>query len=199
MDGPRQRPSTPRPASCRVDADVQQLAECATGAVREVLGRSPIVEAPARYGTSRQTLHNWRRRIEQEGMPGLLDRSRRPRSVPRVCPPRWRPRSASCVTVVIEDTHYRILHGEDELAVRPRKNLEPITRLYVKGMGARKGRQGSPDDKPSRKSRHRTPTTNDNAFLPARSNPPNNRSVPTAGPEGSSRRFPTGRRPVLLS
>jgi hypothetical protein len=56
------------------------------------------------------------------------------------------------VTVVIEDTHYRILHGEDELAVRPRKNLGPITRLYVKGMGTRKDRQGSPDDKPSRKS-----------------------------------------------
>ncbi|MFI9568761.1 hypothetical protein ACIHCN_36295 [Streptomyces rishiriensis] len=54
------------------------------------------------------------------------------------------------VTVVIEDTHYRILHGEDELAVRPRKNLEPITRLYVKGMGTQKDRQGSPDDKPSR-------------------------------------------------
>ncbi|MDO0929544.1 hypothetical protein QQY24_30725 [Streptomyces sp. TG1A-8] len=33
------------------------------------------------------------------------------------------------VTIVIEDTHYRILHGEDELAVRPRKNLGPITRL----------------------------------------------------------------------
>ncbi|MCD9875773.1 hypothetical protein LJ657_19325 [Streptomyces sp. NR30] len=56
------------------------------------------------------------------------------------------------VTVVIEDTHYRILHGEDELAVRPRKNLGPITRLYVKGMGTQKDRQGSPDDKPSRKS-----------------------------------------------
>ncbi|MFI1377711.1 hypothetical protein ACH4UY_37740 [Streptomyces longwoodensis] len=56
------------------------------------------------------------------------------------------------VTVVIEDTHYRILHGEDELAVRPRKNPGPITRLYVKGMGTQKDRQRSPDDKPSRKS-----------------------------------------------
>lgn len=56
------------------------------------------------------------------------------------------------VTVVIEDTHFRILHGEDELAVRPRKNPGPITRLYVKGMGTQEDRQGSPDDKPSRKS-----------------------------------------------
>ncbi|MGW4788569.1 hypothetical protein [Streptomyces sp. NPDC004230] len=56
------------------------------------------------------------------------------------------------VTVVIEDTHYRILHGEDELAVRPRKNLGPITRLYAKGMDTQKDRQESPDDKPSKKS-----------------------------------------------
>lgn len=56
------------------------------------------------------------------------------------------------VTVVIEDTHFRILHGEDELAVRPRKNPGPITRLYVKGTGTQRDRQGSPDDKPSKKS-----------------------------------------------
>ncbi|MFJ8927991.1 hypothetical protein ACIRLA_15560 [Streptomyces sp. NPDC102364] len=56
------------------------------------------------------------------------------------------------VAVVIEDTHYRILHGEDQLAVRPRKNTGPITRLYVKGMGTQKDRQVSPDDEPSRKS-----------------------------------------------
>ncbi|GGL80800.1 hypothetical protein GCM10010095_77160 [Streptomyces anthocyanicus] len=56
------------------------------------------------------------------------------------------------VTVVIEDTHYQSLHGEDELAVRPRKNREPITRLYVKGVGTQQDRQGSPDDEPSRNS-----------------------------------------------
>jgi hypothetical protein len=37
------------------------------------------------------------------------------------------------VTVVIEDTHFRILHGEEEIAVRPRKDLTPIIRLYVRG------------------------------------------------------------------
>ena len=62
--------------------DVQQLAEYRYRAVREVLGGSPIGEVAARYGTSRQTLHSWRRRFEQEGMPGLLDRSRRPRNSP---------------------------------------------------------------------------------------------------------------------
>ncbi len=38
------------------------------------------------------------------------------------------------VTVIIEDTCYRILHGEEELAVKPRKDTSPITRLYVRGM-----------------------------------------------------------------
>ncbi|MER5201480.1 hypothetical protein ACWD3J_49530 [Streptomyces sp. NPDC002755] len=47
--------------------DVQPLAEYRYRAVREVLG-----EAAARYDTSRQTLHSWRRRSELEGMPGLL-------------------------------------------------------------------------------------------------------------------------------
>jgi transposase len=51
-------------------------------AVREVLGGSPIGEVAARYGTSRQSLYVWRRRFEAEGMPGLADRSRRPRSSP---------------------------------------------------------------------------------------------------------------------
>lgn len=62
--------------------DIQQLAEYRYRAVREVLGGSPIGEVAARYGTSRQTLHTWRRRFENEGMPGLLDRSRRPRNSP---------------------------------------------------------------------------------------------------------------------
>ncbi|MEU9110151.1 helix-turn-helix domain-containing protein [Streptomyces xanthophaeus] len=79
-----------------VVVDVQQLAEYRYRAVREVLGGSPIGEVAARYGTSRQTLHSWRRRFEQEGMPGLPDRSRRPRTSPLACPPRWKPRSASC-------------------------------------------------------------------------------------------------------
>jgi hypothetical protein len=37
------------------------------------------------------------------------------------------------VTVVIEDTHFRILHGDQELAIKPRKDTSPITRLYVRG------------------------------------------------------------------
>jgi transposase InsO family protein len=57
------------------------------------------------------------------------------------------------VTVVIEDTHLRIQHGEEEIAVRPRRNLKPITRFHVTGAGANpKDRQASPDDKSSKMS-----------------------------------------------
>lgn len=57
------------------------------------------------------------------------------------------------VTVVIEDTHLRILHGDEEIAVRPRRNLKPITRLHVTGAGVNpRSRQASPDDKTSSES-----------------------------------------------
>jgi hypothetical protein len=60
------------------------------------------------------------------------------------------PRHAgTIVTVVVEDTHLRVLHGEEEIAVRPRRSLAPITRFHVTGAGAR---QTSADDKPSKTS-----------------------------------------------
>lgn len=40
------------------------------------------------------------------------------------------------VTVVIEDTHYRVLHDGEGLAIRPRKDTSPVTRLHVRGKGA---------------------------------------------------------------
>nr|WP_199827071.1 IS481 family transposase [Streptomyces sp. WM6378] len=55
-------------------------------AVCEVLGGSPIGEVAERYGTTRQSLHTWRKRFEQEGLPGLTDRSRRPRTSPARLP-----------------------------------------------------------------------------------------------------------------
>jgi transposase InsO family protein len=62
--------------------DQQALAEYRYRAVREVLGGSPIGEVAERYGTTRQSLHSWRKRFEAEGMAGLVDRSRRPKSSP---------------------------------------------------------------------------------------------------------------------
>jgi transposase InsO family protein len=62
--------------------DQQALAEYRYRAVREVLGGSPIGEVAERFGTTRQSLHSWRGRFEAEGMPGLVDRSRRPKTSP---------------------------------------------------------------------------------------------------------------------
>ncbi|OBI95751.1 transposase [Mycobacterium alsense] len=57
------------------------------------------------------------------------------------------------VTVVIEDTHLRVLHGEEEVAVRPRRNLKPITRFHVTGAGASTPNgQACLDDNPSKMS-----------------------------------------------
>ncbi|MCW5252881.1 helix-turn-helix domain-containing protein [Streptomyces sp. SHP 1-2] len=62
--------------------EVQQLAGHRYRDVREVLRGSPISEVVAKDDTSSQTRHCWRRRFEQEGLPGLLDRSHRPRNSP---------------------------------------------------------------------------------------------------------------------
>jgi transposase len=62
--------------------DQQATVEYRYRAVREVLAGSPIGEVAARYGTSRQSIHAWRKRFEAEGLPGLEDRSRRPRTSP---------------------------------------------------------------------------------------------------------------------
>jgi transposase InsO family protein len=66
--------------------DQQALVEYRYRAVREVLSGSPIGEVAVRYGTSRQSVHTWRARFQQEGMLGLADRSRRPKSSPNRLP-----------------------------------------------------------------------------------------------------------------
>ncbi|SIS25044.1 Helix-turn-helix domain-containing protein, partial [Microbispora rosea] len=66
--------------------DQQALVEYRYRAVREVRAGSPIGEVAARYGTSRQSVHTWRQRFQQEGLPGLADRSRRPRTSPTRLP-----------------------------------------------------------------------------------------------------------------
>jgi transposase InsO family protein len=38
----------------------------------------PIVEVASRFGVSRQAVHRWLRRYEDQGLPGLVDRSHRP-------------------------------------------------------------------------------------------------------------------------
>ncbi|MGW4370956.1 IS481 family transposase [Nocardia takedensis] len=60
----------------------EALVEYRYRAVCEVLGGAPIGEVAVRYGTTRQSLDTWRRRFRSEGMAGLSDRSRRPRTSP---------------------------------------------------------------------------------------------------------------------
>lgn len=112
--------------------DAQALVEYRYRAVLEVLGGSPIGEVAARYGTSRQSLHTWRRRFEQEGMPGLADRSRRPRSSPHRLPaeiealvcelrrqhPRWGAR--------------RLVYELDRCGVRPVPGRATVHRVLVR-------------------------------------------------------------------
>jgi len=63
--------------------DREALAEYRYRAVLEVLSGAAIGEVAARYGTSRQSLHTWRQRFQDEGRLGLLDRSRRPHHSPQ--------------------------------------------------------------------------------------------------------------------
>jgi transposase InsO family protein len=56
------------------------------GAVLEVLNGAPAAEVALRYGTSRQSIYNWKARYEHGGQPGLKDRSRRPHTSPQRMP-----------------------------------------------------------------------------------------------------------------
>src|SRR3954468_15305907 len=51
-------------------------------AVRAVLAGASVTEVAAVVGVSRVSVHAWLRRYLTEGLPGLADRSHRPRSCP---------------------------------------------------------------------------------------------------------------------
>ena len=51
-------------------------------AVLDVAAGVAVTEVADRYGVSRQSVHAWVRRYEQDGLGGLTDRSRRPESCP---------------------------------------------------------------------------------------------------------------------
>lgn len=52
----------------------------------EVRNGAPVSEVAARYGTSRQSVYGWKARCESDGIGGLADRSRRPRTSPARMP-----------------------------------------------------------------------------------------------------------------
>src|SRR5512144_2794430 len=111
-------------------------------AVLEVLAEVPVVEVAARFGVSRQAVHRWVARYRDEGLEGLSDRSKRPKSSPgqvcaeieaQVCElrrthPRWGPRRlrAELARRGVEplphrSSIYRILVRFDLVAAQPRK------------------------------------------------------------------------------
>ncbi|WBC13425.1 IS481 family transposase [Micromonospora sp. WMMA1998] len=111
-------------------------------AVMECLGGTPKTEVAARYGVSRQTIHNWLARYAAEGIKGLEDRSHRPHVCPhRVDPstealvcelrrdhPRWGPRRLrfeagrrGVTPAPARATVYRILRRNNLVPAVPRK------------------------------------------------------------------------------
>jgi transposase len=65
---------------------VQWLVEHRLRAVLEVRNGSPVAEVAARYGASRQSVYRWKARYERDGVTGLEEKSRRPRTSPRRMP-----------------------------------------------------------------------------------------------------------------
>jgi transposase InsO family protein len=111
-------------------------------AVMEVISGAPVTEVAARYGVSRQAVHNWIGRYSREGLAGLADHSHRPRSQPRqldsgveaqICQfrgahSRWGPRRlayelarAGVTPVPSLSTIYRVLVRNGLVAARKRK------------------------------------------------------------------------------
>jgi transposase len=63
-------------------SDRAWLVEQRYRAVREVLDGSPVAEVAARYGVSRQSIYSGKRKYEHDGVAGLAEASRRPRTSP---------------------------------------------------------------------------------------------------------------------
>ncbi|RBM10032.1 hypothetical protein DEH69_22830 [Streptomyces sp. PT12] len=65
---------TARPTQVRIEQRYR--------AVLEVLDGSLVSEVAVRYGASRQTVYTWKSKHEAEGLGGLREKSRRPRTSP---------------------------------------------------------------------------------------------------------------------
>jgi transposase InsO family protein len=101
-------------------------------AVLEVLEGAPVTQVARQYGASRQSVHNWLRRFQAEGVDGLVERSRRPNTSPTrlsaeiealICElrrayPRWGPR--------------RIAHELGQRGVAPAPGRTTVYRVLVR-------------------------------------------------------------------
>jgi transposase InsO family protein len=111
-------------------------------AVMEVISGAPVTEVAARYGVSRQAVHNWIAKYKNDGLAGLADHSHRPHVQPRqihsdiealishlrTAHPRWGPRrlayelaKAGIDPVPSRSTIYRVLVRHGLVPARKRK------------------------------------------------------------------------------
>jgi transposase len=111
-------------------------------AVLEAAAGVPVTEVAARFGVSRQSVHGWVRRHQEDGLGGLMDRPRRPESCPHqvsaeieavVCElrrahPRWGPlrlahelAKTGVVPAPSRMSVYRVLVRHGLIGPQPRK------------------------------------------------------------------------------
>ncbi|RAO54971.1 hypothetical protein LUPAC06_04273 [Micromonospora saelicesensis] len=104
-------------------------------AVMECLGGTPKTEVAARYGVSRQTIHNWLGRYAAEGIKGVEDRSHRP----HVCPHRVDASTEALVcelrrslTVVLDENTVTVYDADTPIKAVPRRSTTDLNRTKAK-------------------------------------------------------------------
>ena len=102
-------------------------------AVAEVLrAHVPVTEVAERYGVSRQSIHAWIKRYQDQGMEGLLDRSHRPVHVPEQISP-----EVEAAICEMRRKHPRygpvtLLYWLDKKGVRPLPSRTTVYRVLVR-------------------------------------------------------------------
>ena len=115
-------------------------------------GGVPIKDLCSELGVHRDTLHTWRRRFREEGLEGLIERSRRPVRSPNETPPAvvnaivrlrkelrvdngadaigWHLRRAGMAGVPSNRTIHRILVREGHVVAQPQKRPKTVWRRF---------------------------------------------------------------------